>query len=399
MKVFIWGIGGKMGQYLHFLLTNSKTDTLIGGFDVFANPEDFNVPVFSKIEDINTEADIIIDFSRSDAIDSILDYALKSKTNIVIATTGHTEEQIEKIKEASKHIAIFRSTNMSLGVNLLINLAKQAAGFLGTNFEVEIIEQHHNKKVDSPSGTALSIATEINKVYENKLELCYGRHSSNCKRGNAEIGIHAVRGGTIVGKHDVMYIGKDEVVTLSHEAQSRQVFAHGSIRAAQFLEDKQNGLYNMNDIIGSDYAVTNVSGLSEITLVTLNKITQDSLLSLLDKLSENKINIDMVSEVLSGNNYADISFTINDSNRDVAAKILENGKCTYSIESGLSKLSIEGAGMEHQWGVTSKILRSLSKINAKIWAITTSETKIACCVSNNILNQCIELLRKEFGVK
>lgn len=399
MRVFIWGIGGKMGHYLYFVLTNSKTDEVTGGFDVFAKQEDYDVPVFSSIGDINVKADVIIDFSRPDALDGLLDYALSTKTNLVIATTGHSSEQLEKIKEASKQIAVFHSSNMSLGINLLINLAKQAARFLGTAYEVEIIEQHHNNKIDAPSGTALSIAKGINEVYDNKMDYCFGRHSSNEKRGSNKIGIHAVRGGTIVGKHDVMYIGTDEVVTLSHEAQSRQVFAHGSIRAAQFIADKHSGLYNMNDVIGKDYSVTNVSGITGVTLITLNKITQSELVVFLDELGNNKVNIDMVSKVLSRDDTADISFTIDDELSAIARKLLIEYPFSYSIESGLGKLSIEGAGMEHQSGVTAKILKVLSTVDAKIWAITTSETKIACCVNTNILKECIELLKKDFGVK
>ncbi len=388
-----------MGRKLYFVLSNSKTDEVVGGFDTFANQEDFSVPVFTSVKDIQVEADVIIDFSRTEALDTILEYALANRVNLVIATTGHSPSQIEKISNASKYIAIFMSSNMSLGVNLLINLAKQAARFLGTNYEVEIVEQHHNNKVDAPSGTALSIAKEINEVYENKMEYCFGRHSSNEKRGNNVIGIHAVRGGTIVGKHDIMYIGTDEVVTLAHEAQSREVFAHGSIRAAQFIADKQSGLYNMNDIIGKDYSVTNVSGLTGITLITLNKITQAELIAFLDDLGNNKVNIDMVSKVLSRDDTADISFTIDDVHSDTAHSLLNNYHFVYSIDSKLAKLSIEGAGMEHQAGVTARILKLLSNVNAKIWAITTSETKIACCIDSAILPSCIELLKKDFGVK
>ncbi|NCA67073.1 MAG: 4-hydroxy-tetrahydrodipicolinate reductase [Clostridia bacterium] len=398
MKVFIWGIGGKMGRSLYFVLTNNKTDEVIGGFDIFAKQEDFSVPIFSSVDEINLAPDVIIDFSRPEALDDILGYALSTKTNLVIATTGHSQEQIEKIKAASREIAIFMSSNMSLGVNLLINLAKQAARFLGTSYEVEIIEQHHNNKVDAPSGTAISIAKEINEVYEDKMSFCYGRHAGNEKRGNNVIGIHAIRGGTIVGKHDIMYIGTDEVVTLSHEAQSRQILAHGSVRAAQFIQDKQSGLYNMKDIVGKDRSVTNVTGLKGVTLITLNKITQTELMVFLDDMGNNKVNIDMVSEVLSHDETADISFTIEDGHSDIARRLLKDCSFKYSVYTGLAKLSIEGAGMEHQFGVTARVLKLLSTVNAKIWTITTSETKIACCVAVDVLADCIAVLKKDFGV-
>ncbi|MDE7071143.1 MAG: 4-hydroxy-tetrahydrodipicolinate reductase, partial [Clostridia bacterium] len=171
------------------------------------------------------------------------------KTGIMLATTGYTQEQQAQIDKASKSIAVFQSSNMSLGVNLMIELCRKASNFLGDNFEVEIIEQHHNQKVDAPSGTALSIAQAINEEFDNSKEFVYGRSGKNSKRQNKEIGIHAVRGGTIVGKHDVLFIGKDEVITIKHEAQSRMVFAQGAIRAGLFLATKKAGKYSMKDLV------------------------------------------------------------------------------------------------------------------------------------------------------
>ena len=247
-KILIWGIGGKMGKNILECLSAFENAQCVGGVDKFADPKQFSYPVFKSGKDINVDADVIIDFSRPDALDEILEYALAHKTGIMLATTGYTPEQQAKIDEASKSIAVFQSSNMSLGVNLMIELCRKAANFLGNNFEVEIIEQHHNQKVDAPSGTALSIAKAINEEFAGSKEFIYGRSGKNSKRQNNEIGIHAVRGGTIVGKHDVLFIGKDEVITIKHEAQSRMVFAQGAIRAGLFLATKKTGKYSMKDL-------------------------------------------------------------------------------------------------------------------------------------------------------
>ena len=248
-KILIWGIGGKMGKNILECLPSFENAQCVGGVDKFADAHQFSVPVFKSGKDINVDADVIIDFSRPDALEDILEYALAHKIGIMLATTGYSPEQQAQIDKASKSIAVFQSSNMSLGVNLMIELCRKAANFLGNNFEVEIIEQHHNQKVDAPSGTALSIANAINEEFDNSKEFVYGRSGKNSKRQNKEIGIHAVRGGTIVGKHDVLFIGKDEVITIKHEAQSRMVFAQGAIRAGLFLATKKQGKYSMKELV------------------------------------------------------------------------------------------------------------------------------------------------------
>ena len=251
MNILIWGIGGKMGKMLIEGLASDKDATLVGGVDKFADPKAFNVPIFKEGKDINVKVDALIDFSRADALDDILAYALQHNVAAVICTTGYSDAQIHQIYEAADMIPIFRSSNMSLGVNLLIDLCKKASEVLKEDCDIEIVEQHHNLKVDAPSGTALSIAQAIDEVYENNKEFVYGRHETNKKREKKEIGIHAVRGGTIVGKHDVLFICQDEVVTIAHEAQSRAVFAKGAIRAAKFISGKRPGMYDMQDLVNS----------------------------------------------------------------------------------------------------------------------------------------------------
>ena len=252
MNILIYGIGGKMGKMLIDGLANDQEATLVGGVDKFADPKNFTVPVFKSAADINVKVDALIDFSRAEALDDILAYATKNKVPSVICTTGYSDAQLKQIEEASKIIPIFRSSNMSLGINLVIDLCRKASQLLKEDCDIEIIEQHHNQKVDAPSGTAIAIANAINEEYSNEKEFVYGRKETNKKREKKEIGIHAVRGGTIVGKHDVLFISQDEVVTIAHEAQSRAVFAKGAIRAAKYLTTlTKPGIYNMQDLVQS----------------------------------------------------------------------------------------------------------------------------------------------------
>lgn len=398
IKIIINGIGGQVGNILSALIKKNEKLQLIGGVDMFAKQENYDIPVFTSFEECDLVADVIIDFSRPTALDGILAYCLKVKANAVLATTGYSVEQQQKIDEASKKIAIFQTSNMSLGVSLLIGLAKDAARFLGNNYDIEILEYHHNLKVDSPSGTALSLANGINEVFENKKEYVYGRHGKDDKRMPKDIGIHAIRGGTIVGKHDVMYIGTNEIVTLSHEAHSRGVFANGAMRAAEFMADKKHGKYDMNDIIGKDFSVTIVSGTDNITLLSLTDISLDKVNKLLSELSVNEINLDMISQTLTSTGTANISFTFDSAKEQIAKKLLEQLKLSYDLKSNSAKLLIEGAGMEHQYGIASEILNLMQGQNITIYAITTSETKIALCVDSANLKKGEELIKTHFSV-
>lgn len=204
IKIIFNGIGGRIGHAMYKHLLGSDEFKIVAGIDKFANKSEFDFPVYDCIGEVVEAADVIIDFSVADALDELLEYAVSHKINIIVATTGHSEKQLKKIREASDTIAVFKTSNMSLGVNILTSLAKEAAAFLGSDYDVEIIEQHHNLKYDSPSGTAVSIAEAINSVRNNSCEFVYGRHFAHQRRKQNEIGIHAVRGGSIVGKHDVL---------------------------------------------------------------------------------------------------------------------------------------------------------------------------------------------------
>ena len=247
IRAILCGASGKMGGFVASAAENDSEISIVAGVDKVNSGEKF--PVFSSFSDINVDADIIIDFSNVALLDSMLDYALSQNIPLVIATTGYTEEQTGKIKKASEKIPVFFTFNMSVGVNLIAALAKKAASILGDGFDIEIIEQHHNQKIDAPSGTAIMLANAVNSVFGDSLNYEYDRHSVRRKRPKNEIGIHSVRGGTIVGKHDVIFAGHDEVITISHEAQSKEVFAVGAVRAAKFIYGKNPGLYDMNSIM------------------------------------------------------------------------------------------------------------------------------------------------------
>ena len=246
-KVILSGSGGRMGAFVADGIEKENEMQIVAGVDKFNNGQKF--PVFKNFSEVTANADVIIDFSNPALLEGLLEFAISKKIPVVLATTGYSDEEISKIKEASKQIPVFFTFNMSLGVNLICSLAKKAAAVLGNGFDVEIIEKHHNQKLDAPSGTAIMLANAVNSVFEDKMNYEYDRHSKRQKRSQNEIGIHSVRGGSIVGEHEVIFAGKDEVVSVSHSAFSREVFAVGAIRAAKFLIGKDNGIYDMNDIM------------------------------------------------------------------------------------------------------------------------------------------------------
>lgn len=248
-NIILSGCNGHMGRVITRLCEQDKDVKITAGIDIndFCENE---YPVYTDAEKCDVCADVIIDFSHPSALDGVLALAVKRNIPVIIATTGLSEEQRAKIAEASGKTAVFFSANMSLGINLLIALAKKATALLEGNFDIEILEKHHNKKIDAPSGTALAIADGISEVLENTPEYVFDRHSVRRKRAPREIGIHSVRGGTIVGEHSVIFAGQDEVIELKHQATSKEVFAVGSIKAAKFLKGKPAGMYSMDDLVG-----------------------------------------------------------------------------------------------------------------------------------------------------
>jgi 4-hydroxy-tetrahydrodipicolinate reductase len=243
------GCNGKMGQVISGIVAADAELELVAGIDTRDDGHN-PYPVYTDIDDCDVEADCLIDFSAAAAVDKMLDYCVEKKLPCVLCTTGLSEAQLEKVKNVSEKIAVLKSANMSLGVNMLLKILKEAAGILApAGFDIEIVEKHHNLKVDAPSGTALALADSINEELGNEYEYVYDRSTRREKRPEKEIGISAVRGGTIVGDHDVIFAGNDEVVTFSHRAYSKAVFGNGAVQAAKFLAGKSAGMYDMSDVI------------------------------------------------------------------------------------------------------------------------------------------------------
>lgn len=247
-KIIITGANGKMGKVVKSVIDGRDDCKIVAGVDIYGDSADF--PVYRSISDVKENADVVIDFSNPSLLDELLAYGKENKAALIIATTGYDEEQKKKIEQASKDSAIFFTYNMSLGINLLANLAKKATEVLGGGFDIEIIEKHHNQKIDAPSGTALMLADAICEVTSEPMKYEYDRHSKREKRTANEIGLHSVRGGTIVGEHEIIFAGRDEIITLSHSARSKEIFAVGAVNAAVFMKGKDAGLYDMSKLIG-----------------------------------------------------------------------------------------------------------------------------------------------------
>lgn len=249
INVIMHGCNGKMGRVITNLVENDENIQIVAGIDAYTGIDN-DYPVFSSVKECTIKADAIIDFSTATAIDDLLEYAVMTQTPVVLCTTGLSAEQLDKVNSASKKVAVLKSANMSLGVNTLMKILRVATEVLAQRgFDVEIVEKHHNQKVDAPSGTALALADCINQVLNNEYDYTYDRSTVRKKRDKKEIGISAVRGGTIVGEHEVIYAGTDEVIEIKHTAYSKAIFAKGAIDAAKFLAGKSAGMYDMADVI------------------------------------------------------------------------------------------------------------------------------------------------------
>ena len=251
VRAIMHGCNGHMGQTITAIVKDDPDIEIVAGIDPFDGIKN-DYPVFASLKECDVDADVIIDFASAKATDALLDYCEEKGMAVVLCTTGLSEEQVKRAKEVTtKKAAVLKSANMSLGINVLMKLLKEAAAtFDPAGFDIEIVEKHHNQKVDAPSGTALALADSINEEMGGKFEYVFDRSDRRQKRDRKELGISAVRGGNIPGDHDVIFAGGDEVITFSHRAYSKAVFAKGAIQAAKFLKGKAAGLYDMSDVIG-----------------------------------------------------------------------------------------------------------------------------------------------------
>lgn len=247
VRILLSGCNGKMGQVITNIARYREDVKIVAGFDINDSIRN-DYPVFTHLEQCNVPVDAIIDFSHPAALQAVLNYAVSKKIPLIVATTGLSDEQVSKLKEHSRTIPILFSANMSLGVNLLLELVQKAAKLLYSNFDIEIVERHHNQKIDAPSGTALALADAINQALPEKYRYVYDRHTNRVKRSKDEIGIHAIRGGNIAGDHTVIFAGNDEIIELRHIANSKEIFGVGALKAAVFIHDKEPNFYSMKDL-------------------------------------------------------------------------------------------------------------------------------------------------------
>lgn len=248
VKIFLNGCCGRMGKAIAALCDNNPDYKIVAGGDIIEN-NTYDFPVYTSVNECTEDFDVIIDFSNAKAVPTILEFALNRKKPFICCTTALSDETVASILKASETIPVFKSANMSLGINMMVELCKQATRILYPEFDIEIVEAHHNRKLDAPSGTAIMIANGIKEEIDENVEYVYDRHSVNKARSKNEIGISSIRGGNIVGEHSAMFISDEEIVTISHSAQTRDVFAKGALTAAKFMAGKEKGYYTMSDVI------------------------------------------------------------------------------------------------------------------------------------------------------
>ena len=387
ISIILQGCGGTMGKSFTAVV-NENTDVKIeAGIDPIANSTDYTFPVYQSVENCCEQADIIVDFSAPAALKELLEYSFAKKLPLIIATTGHSEEDLVLIKEYSKHIPIFKSTNMSFGVNVMVDLIKKTALVFGNNFDIEIVERHHNLKKDHPSGTAYSLANAINSVFDDSKKLILGRDNKNGIRREKEIGIHAVRGGTIVGEHDVIFAGKDEVLEIKHSAQSKRVFSQGTLQAVRFMNGIHSGLYSMEHMINQENVVTNISTNKNEALVSIFDFPSQSqkMTEFFLTLGELEVNVDMISQTTPVKGKVNISFSIPKADVDKVSITIKKlvtviPDLQYSVLTSIAKITVEGVGMKTQSGVAAQIFKTIADLSIELLAVTTSETKISCVI-------------------
>lgn len=248
VKIFLHGCCGRMGKAIAALCENNPDYKIVAGGDIIEN-NNYSFPVYTSLNECTEDFDVIIDFSNAKAVPGVLEFALNRNKPFICCTTALSDDTVSAILSASEKIAVFKSANMSLGINMMVELCKQATRILYPEFDIEIVEAHHNRKLDAPSGTAMMIASAIDQEIPDNIEYVYDRHSVNKARSKNEIGISSIRGGNIVGEHSAMFISDEEILTISHSAQTRDVFAKGALTAAKFMCGKEKGYFTMSDVI------------------------------------------------------------------------------------------------------------------------------------------------------
>ena len=404
-NIIIHGANGYMGQVVAGIAAEDPEIKVVCGVDKFPDARKNRFPVYQSFDQVKEEADVIIDFSRPDALGAILSFAEKTDTAAVLCTTGFSPADKALIKEKSAVSTLFLSANMSLGVNIQMDLIRQVADFLGHDYDIEIIEKHHNRKVDAPSGTALALADALNDAFHEDMNYVCGRHTTEDKRDELDIGIHSIRGGTVVGEHEVSFYGNDEIITVSHQALSRQIFAVGAIRAAKFVEGLPAGLYEMQDIISHQHVITNMYFDQNQAMISISNIPPDavSLAAVFDALGDSGCNLDIITQSTMANGDISLSFSLSKSELTKAQTAMD--ACMNDLEGAaliafddVTKITVEGIGMERQPGVAAKLFSALALEDISIKGISTSETKISFCVYSSDSQSALKMISELFDV-
>jgi 4-hydroxy-tetrahydrodipicolinate reductase len=405
IRIIIHGCMGRMGQVLTATAAAAPDIEVVAGIDLTSGEGAVEYPVFPGLEKCTVPADVVVDFSSPKALPSLLKGVLEKKIPLIIATTGHNREDKAAIAKASKSIPVFASANMSLGVNLLSEMAQKAATVLGESFDIEIIERHHNQKKDAPSGTALLLADSINEVFLQGKNYVYGRHGREELRHRSDLGIHAIRGGTVVGEHEIVFAGKDELVQLCHSAASRRIFALGALEAVRYLQGKAPGLYSMKEMITAASAITRMSVSKEEALVSLYRITLDpkSISGIFERLGRENINVDLISQTAPVDGEVNISFTVFKQDIDKTTELVQTLKKSMQnldirIADEITKIAVEGPGMETQSGVAARVFASLAEARVAVQTITTSETKITLIIPKKDEGRAVAAIKTTFGL-
>lgn len=390
ISVLINGICGRMGRAV-YTACNASEDAFLAVCGVDRTPADgpLGCPVYDDYAKVTEKVDVVIDFSVPAALPAALKFALTRGIPIVVGTTGLSERDHRQLASAAERIPVFQTGNMSLGVNLQLALARQATAALGDGFDAEIIETHHNMKIDAPSGTALMLADAIASQRADETEYAYGRHEKNRRRARNEIGIHSLRGGTIVGEHEVQFLGKDEMVAITHRAFSKQVFVVGALRAAAYLLGKKNGLYSMQDVVTEHDVASHLYTLENQAVVTLSSLPaeRDVASRVFDIVAERQVFVDMISLSFPAGKLCSIGFSLSQTQLSDALNALKPLMQSYPsmdvhVHSDVCKLTVEGSGMALRCGVAARLFQTLSDAGIAIELITTSETKIEICIDS-----------------
>ncbi len=404
-RIIINGCFGRMGKVLTAALNEQDDMVLSAGIDLSIPTGHSDFPVFTSLESCTVEADVIIDFSNPNSMSDLLKVAASRKIAVVIATTGLVQKHHDLIKKYSQDIPVFHSANMSLGINLVKDLIKKAALILGNSYDIEIVEMHHRMKKDSPSGTALLLYNALNEVIEPKMKSVCGRESDNQLRTSEEIGIHAIRGGTVIGEHDVIFAGPDELVKLSHRAFSRQIFAMGALKAARYIAGKNPAVYTMDKMISESNIVTDLYTVDNEVLITIANIPakMSVVTGLLGVISQEEVNIDMISQTNQAGGLITVSFSLFRSDLLKTEKVIKDlikqyPEVYYICDTEVTKITVEGPGMEQQSGVAYKVFSSLEKENIQVKAVTTSETKISSVIDIMDKEKAVTVLKGIFSI-